>query len=160
MCISTEISYLVIMSTWSWAQWKLLHYNDVIMGTVVFQITSLTIVYSSFIQAQIKENIKAPRHWLLCGEFTRTGEFPAQMASNMENVSIWWRHHVCDWNPAPSIRRQTLVLIQESVTIGRLIQGWLIIGLILGLRPANERWLCFATTSHIGLVQALNAEWK
>ena len=26
---------------------------------------------------------------LLCG----TGEFPAQMASNAENVSIWWRHH-------------------------------------------------------------------
>ena len=24
----------------------------------------------SFIQAQIKENIKAPRHWPLCGEFT------------------------------------------------------------------------------------------
>ena len=22
-----------------------------------------------------------------------TGEFPAQMASNRENVSIWWRHH-------------------------------------------------------------------
>ena len=40
-----------------------------------------------FIQAQIKENIKAPRHWPLCGEF------PAQMASNAENVSIWWRHH-------------------------------------------------------------------
>ena len=33
---------------------------------------------------QIKENIKAPRH----------GEFPAQMASYAENVSIWWRHHV------------------------------------------------------------------
>ena len=39
----------------------------------------------------MKENIKAPRHWPLCGEFT--GEFPAQMASNAENVSIWWRHH-------------------------------------------------------------------
>ena len=25
---------------------------------------------------------------------TETGEFPAQMASNAENVSIWWRHHV------------------------------------------------------------------
>ena len=25
---------------------------------------------------------------------TGTGEFPAQMASNAENVSIWWRHHV------------------------------------------------------------------
>ena len=22
-----------------------------------------------------------------------TGKFPAQMASNAENVSIWWRHH-------------------------------------------------------------------
>ena len=41
----------------------------------------------------MKENIKAPRHWPLCGEFTGTGEFPAQMASNAENVSIWWRHH-------------------------------------------------------------------
>ena len=47
----------------------------------------------SFIQAQIKENIKAPRHWLLCGEFSGTGEFPAQRASIAENVSIWWRHH-------------------------------------------------------------------
>ena len=36
---------------------------------------------------QIKENIKVPRHWPLCGEF------PAQMASNAENVSIRWRHH-------------------------------------------------------------------
>ena len=34
------------------------------------QITSLTIVYWTVIQAQIKENIKAPRHWPLSGEFT------------------------------------------------------------------------------------------
>ena len=26
--------------------------------------------FSSFIQTQIKENMKFPRHWLLCGEFT------------------------------------------------------------------------------------------
>ena len=63
------------------------------MDTMVSQITSLTIVYSTVIQAKIKENIKAPRHWPLCGEFTGTGEFPAQRASNAENVSIWWRHH-------------------------------------------------------------------
>ena len=43
-----------------------------------------------------KENIKAPRHWPLCGEFTGTGEFPAQKASYAENVSIWWRHHVLE----------------------------------------------------------------
>ena len=30
----------------------------------------------------------------LCeGNSPVTGEFPAQMASNAENVSIWWRHH-------------------------------------------------------------------
>ena len=46
-----------------------------------------------FIQTQIKENIKAPRHWPFCGEFTGTGEFPAQKASYAEYVSIWWRHH-------------------------------------------------------------------
>ena len=48
---------------------------------------------SRFIRAQIKENIKAPRHWPLCGEFTGPGDFPAQRASNAENVSVWWRHH-------------------------------------------------------------------
>ena len=31
---------------------------------------------------------------LCVGEFTGTGEFPAQRASYAENVSIWWRHHV------------------------------------------------------------------
>ena len=27
------------------------------------------------------------------GNSPGSGEFPAQMASNAENVSIWWRHH-------------------------------------------------------------------
>ena len=53
-------------------------------GTMASQITSLTIVYSTVIQAEIKENIKAPRHWPLRGEFT----------GNAEGVSIGWRHHV------------------------------------------------------------------
>ena len=46
-----------------------------------------------FIQAQINENIKAPRHWPLLGEFTGDRRIPPQRASNAENVSIWWRHH-------------------------------------------------------------------
>ena len=63
------------------------------MAAMAFQITSLTTDFTQpFIQAQIKENIKAPRHWPLCGGFMVTGEFPAQMVSNAENVSIWWRH--------------------------------------------------------------------
>ena len=40
-----------------------------------------------------KKKIKAPRHWPLRGNSPETGEFPAQMASNAENVSNWWRHH-------------------------------------------------------------------
>ena len=44
------------------------------MGAMASQITSLTIVYTADIQAQIKENIKAPRHWPLWGEFT--GDLP------------------------------------------------------------------------------------
>ena len=31
---------------------------------------------------------------LCAGKSPGTGEFPAQMASNAENASIWWRHHV------------------------------------------------------------------
>ena len=64
------------------------HYCDVIMGAVASQITSLTIVYST-----IKEKIKAARHWPLCGHTQVTGEFPAQMAGNTENVFVWWRYH-------------------------------------------------------------------
>ena len=30
---------------------------------------------------------------LCAGNSPETGEFPAQMASNAENVSIWWHHH-------------------------------------------------------------------
>ena len=30
---------------------------------------------------------------LCAGNSPGTGEFPAQMASNAEHVSIWWRHH-------------------------------------------------------------------
>ena len=68
--------------------------RDVVMGTVASQITSLIPLFTQpFIQAQIKENIKAPRHWTLCGEFTGTGEFPAQRSSYAENISMWWRHH-------------------------------------------------------------------
>ena len=34
---------------------------------------------------------------LCAGNSPVTGEFPAQMASNVENVSIWWRHHDVLW---------------------------------------------------------------
>ena len=57
--------------------------------------------------AQIKENTKAPRHWPLCGNSSVTGEFPTQKASNAENVSIWWRHHVLARHPFAQIMHAT-----------------------------------------------------
>ena len=60
------------------------HYGDVIMGTIASQITSLTIVYSTVYSGADQRKHQSS---------TGTGEFPAQMASNTENVSIWWRHH-------------------------------------------------------------------
>ena len=64
----------IITMTSQWARWRL-------------KSPASRMFTQTLIRVQIKENIKAPRHWPLCGEFT-------QMASNAESVSIWWRHHV------------------------------------------------------------------
>ena len=53
------------------------------MGTMESLITNLTSVYSTVHPGADQRNIKAPRHWPLCGEF------PAKMDSNAENISIW-----------------------------------------------------------------------
>ena len=39
------------------------------MSAVASQITGVSSIYTIVVQAQIKENIKAVRHWPLCGEF-------------------------------------------------------------------------------------------
>ena len=42
-----------------------------------------------------QKNASNLRVTVLCaGNSPVTGEFPAQMASNAEKISIWWRHHV------------------------------------------------------------------
>ena len=78
MCVTIRVSYLLQELRWQE------HYNDVIMTTMASQITSLTVVYSTVYSDADQENTKAPRHWPLCGEFTGTGEFPAQRASYAE----------------------------------------------------------------------------
>ena len=40
-----------------------------------------------------KKTSKLRATGLCAGNSPGTGEFPAQMVSNAENVSIWWRHH-------------------------------------------------------------------
>ena len=70
------------------------HYNNVIMSVMAFQITSLTIFYST-IYSRCRSN-KASKlcvNGLCAGNSPVTGEFHAQRASNAENVSIWSCHH-------------------------------------------------------------------
>ena len=72
--------------------WPFLHYNGVIMVAIASQITSLTIVYWT-VYSDAKKTSKLRVTGLCAGNSPGTGEFPAQMASYAENVSIWWRHH-------------------------------------------------------------------
>ena len=55
------------------------------MGAMASQITSLTIVYSTVYSG---ENLRKTVTGLCEGNSPVTGEFPAQRASNAENVSI------------------------------------------------------------------------
>ena len=69
------------------------HFGDVIMSAMAFQITSLTLVYSTVYSGADNKKTSKLRVTGLCeGNSPVTGEFPAQRASNAENVSIWWRH--------------------------------------------------------------------
>ena len=69
------------------------HYNDIIMSAVASQITGVSIVYPIVCSGADQRKHQTPLHWPLWGELLVTGEFPAQKASNAENVSIWWCHH-------------------------------------------------------------------
>ena len=67
------------------------HHCDVIMVTMASPITSLTIVYSTVYsgtdQSKHQSSVSQAFVWGI-------HRGPTQMASNAENVSIWWRHHV------------------------------------------------------------------
>ena len=64
------------------------------MDSIAYQITSLTIVYSSVHSGTDQRKHQSSASLAFVWENSPvTGEFPAQMASNAENVSIWWRHH-------------------------------------------------------------------
>ena len=72
---------------------KLYHYNDVIMGAIACQITSLTIVFSTvYLDIDQRKYQSSASLAFVRGIHRRPVNSP-QMASNAENVSIWWRHH-------------------------------------------------------------------
>ena len=63
------------------------HYSDVIMSMMASQITSSAVCSNQ----RSKKTSKFHVTGLPGGNPPLTGGFPSQRASNMENVSIWWR---------------------------------------------------------------------
>ena len=66
------------------------HCNDVIIDSMASEITSITIVYSAVYLGADQKASKLLVTGLCAGNSPGTGEFPAQMASNAQNVSIWF----------------------------------------------------------------------
>ena len=65
------------------------------MGAMEFQITRALIVYPTVLFRRKSNKTSKLRVTGLCeGNSPVTREFPAQRASNAENVSIWLRHHL------------------------------------------------------------------
>ena len=82
------------------SQWSNYHYNDVIISAMTSQITSLTIVYST-VYSGADQRKHQPS-----GSLAFVRGIHRWPASNAENVSIWWRHHV--------VKTTTLLLISPT----------------------------------------------
>ena len=65
-----------------------------------------------------KKTSKLRVNGLCAGDSPGTGEFPAQMPSNAENVSIWWRHHV-------SAYCVPVILFLSGYTTGNPLLTWI-----------------------------------
>ena len=74
------------------------HYSDVMMSEMASQITGVSIAYLTVCFRRRSKKTSKLRVTGLCeGNSQVIGEFPTQMASNAENVSIWWRYHKTFW---------------------------------------------------------------
>ena len=79
----------------NYSQTSMYHYDGVIMSAIASQITSLD--HDCFLNCLFRRRSNKTSKLRVTGlcawNSPGTGEFPAQMVSNAENVSIWWRHH-------------------------------------------------------------------
>ena len=71
------------------------HYDDVIMGVMASQITSLTIVYSTVYSDAVQRKHQSSASLAFVRGIPRSPvNSPHKWPINAENVSISWRHHV------------------------------------------------------------------
>ena len=79
------------------------HYSDITMGgmasNLIWKHQPHDCLLNHLLRRRSKKTSKLLVTGLCAGNSPVTSEFPAQRASNAENVSIWWRHHVISWVP-------------------------------------------------------------
>ena len=125
---------------------RFMHFNDIIMSVMASEITSVSIVCST---AQIKENIKALRHWPLGGESTGhrwipltkdqlTGKsFHWMTSSCVSYLNSLWPSDTIWWHES----RSTLALVMACCLMAPshyLNQCWLIISEVIWLTPEEN----------------------
>ena len=81
--IHFHIYPVLITMTSQWARWRLKS-----------PASRLFTLLNCLFRPRSKKTSKLRVTGLCAGSSPGTGEFPAKMASNAENVSIWWRQHV------------------------------------------------------------------
>ena len=97
------------------------HYDDVIMTMLASQITSLMVVCSIVYSGVNQRKHQSSASLAFVREIHRgTGEFPAQMASYAENVSIWWRHHDLPLTSSSSIHPRLMFTWVLKILIQKL----------------------------------------
>ena len=69
------------------------HYSDAKMSALAFQTTGVQMVCLAVCSGADQRKPQSSASLALVRRIPVTGKFPAQTASNTENVSIWWRHH-------------------------------------------------------------------
>ena len=78
------------------------HYSDFIMGTIAIYSVSNhqpdDCLLNRLFRRRSKKTSTLRVTGPCAGNSPGTGEFSAQMASNAENVFIWWRHHALPWD--------------------------------------------------------------
>ena len=153
-----------MVSNWTFFKWfsKSLHWRHNGRDDVSNHYTANMSWRTCVVVKQMQSNSNhQPRHCLLNRLFRRrskklskvrvTGEFPARMASNAENVSIWWHHHATNfytWICIDDVtKRVTIILLSKLSKSTELNSRATLLSLLNSmtkfLRFIEVYWYCF-----------------
>ena len=80
------------------------HYSDVIMSTIVSQITGVSIVCSTVCSGADQRKHQSPASLAFVMGSTSDRLIPRTKGQWRESVSFWWRHHGTSLRPVESIQ--------------------------------------------------------